>query len=87
MRTIIIITVGFLFACNTQKGIKSTNSYIPSPPVYVYKTMNDYFGNGVYFELKNLNELEGKRVLIVDLVEEEYATVVVGLQADNAGIW
>ncbi len=34
------------------------------------KGLNDYFGNGVYFDLKNLSELEGKRVLIVDRGDE-----------------
>ncbi len=45
MRVIFILTIGFLFACNTQKSLETSNSKMPSPPVYIYKTVNDYLVN------------------------------------------
>ena len=45
MKILFILTIGLLLSCNTHKNLETKSSYTPSAPVYIYKTVNDYFEN------------------------------------------
>ena len=42
---ILIIVFSLNFACNSTKQVNKTKSFVPSAPVLVYKTTNNYFNN------------------------------------------